>query len=109
MTADEKRMHRAQLIVDIEDAESNLSSSREKALKMVCSLQTVIRTLQRNIELEPSTADFTADGDIASRLTPDQHANFVTALAVATEIGAMKRCRQDLFNFRERKRKIVLT
>lgn len=108
MTVDEKRLHRAQLIVEIEDAESDLAFSCDKARDMVHAMQTVIDTLQHSIELEPSSRDFTADGELETRLSLAQHANFVTVAAVGNVINEMKKCRQALFNLRERKRKLVL-
>lgn len=107
MTADEKRMQRAQLIIELEDAESDLAFSRDKARAMVHTLQTVIDTLQNNIELEPSSRDFTADGELENRLTLAQHANFVTVAATGSVISEMRKCRQNLFNLRERKRKLI--
>jgi hypothetical protein len=108
MTVDEKRMRRAQLIIDLEDAESDLAFSRDKARDMCHTMQTVIDTLQHSIELEPSSRDFTADGELETRLSLAQHANFVTVAAAGGVISEMKKCRQSVFNLRERKRKLVL-
>jgi hypothetical protein len=108
MTTDEKRMHRAKLLIDLEDAESDLAFSRDKARDMVYAMRTVIDTLEHSVELEPSSGDFTADGDLEIRLSLAQHANFVTVAAAGGVISEMKKCRQSVFNLRERKRKLVL-
>lgn len=72
MTDQEKKLHRAKLQVEIEDAESDLAFLRDQAIGASEVFERIARTIRHNAELEPSTADFTGDGDIQNRLTPSK-------------------------------------
>jgi hypothetical protein len=108
MTEQDKKLRRAQLQVDIEDAESDLAFLRDEAAETIHRLEQVAETVRRNADLEPSPTDFTAEGDIVNRLTPTQVADFETSQSVSSLIERLKKARQVLFTLRERKRKLVV-
>lgn len=108
MTDYEKKLHRAKLQVEIEDAESDLAFLQDEAIGVSEALEDIVRTIRHNAELEPSPADFTADGDVQNRLTPEQIASFASAGSIASMIENLKKARQAVFNLRERKRKLAV-
>lgn len=72
MTEQEKKLHRARLLVEIEDAERDAAFSRDQASAVAESLERIADKLRHNAELQPSPQDFTADGDVANRLNPNK-------------------------------------
>lgn len=105
MTDKEKRLHRAQLLIDIEDAEKELAYIRDKAASVIEEHRTITEALKVNIEIEPSHADFTVDSEVVQRLTPSAIV-LDGGQAAAALIAEMRRARQRLFNLYERKRKL---
>lgn len=104
MTNQERNLYRGQLLVQIENAEEDLGLLRCDAISAARGLEGITEKLRRNAWLEPSPSDFTPEGDIENRLTPDEIATFATVESVSKLIERMKRARQDVFNFRKLKR-----
>jgi len=107
VTDQEKRLHRAQLLIDIEDAEKELAYSRDKAATVAREHENISDAIRRNIEIDPSQADFTVDGEVANRLTPTQ-ITFEGGQTAAALIAEMRRARRNLFDLYERRRKLPL-
>ena len=108
MTDQDKKLRRAQLQVEIDDAESDLAFLRDEAAQAAQRLEQITETVRRNADLEPSPTDFTAEGDIANRLTPTQVDGFETPTSISRLIERLKKSRQELFSLRERKRKLMV-
>jgi hypothetical protein len=106
MTEQEKKLHRGQLLVEIEDTEGELAILRDKALADVQALREIANKVERNAELEPCAADFTAEASVENRLTPDERDKFVTVESVAKQIEELKEARQKVFNLRQRRLKL---
>jgi len=104
MTDKDRKLHRGTLLVQIEDAEDGLGFLRGNAISAAKALEQIAEKLRHNALREPSPADFTPEGDIENRLTPDEFASFETAGTVAAMIEKMKKARQDVFNLRKLKR-----
>lgn len=104
MTERDRKLHRGNLLVQIEDTEDNLGFLRGTAISTAQAFERVAERLRRNALLEPSPLDFTAEGDVENRLTPDEAASFETVESVSTQIEKMKRARQDVFNLRKLRR-----
>ncbi len=104
MTDKDRKLHRGTLLVQIEDAEDGLGFIRGNAISAAKALEQIADRLRRNALLEPSPSDFTPEGDIENRLTPDEFASFETVASVSAMIEKMKRARQDVFNLRKLKR-----
>ena len=106
MTDLEKKRYRGELLVDLEDAESALAYLRDRALSVAGEFESIAKKLRFSVEVEPSHIDFTSDGDVQVRLTPDQIARFETVQAVSAIIEDMKEARQHLFNLQQRKQRL---
>ena len=70
---------------------------------MASDLQEVVNAIFRNVELEPSAEDFTADGELKNRLTPVQLAKLQDWKSIIEIFGELRRYRQSLYNLRKRK------
>jgi hypothetical protein len=103
MTADEKRRHRAELQIEIEDGESDFTYCRDRARGLASDLRGVVDKILRNAELEPSAEDFTADAELENRLSPTQLARLQDWKSVIEIFGELRRYRQSLYNLRKRK------
>jgi len=103
MTDRERKLKRAEWFVDVQDATDELAQARNEAVSAARAHESVAGTLRHNADLEPSSRDFTADGDIANRLTPDQLAQCEGALSAAKLIGEMKKASQRVFNLYQSK------
>ncbi len=103
MTVDEKRRHRADLQIEIEDSESDFIYCRDRARGLASGLQEVAAVILRNAELEPSADDFTADAELENRLSPTQLARLQDWKSVIEIFGELRRYRQGLYNLRKRK------
>jgi len=104
MTDKDRKLHRGQLLVQIEDAEDDLGGLRGQAISAARSLEEVADKLRQNAALEPSPTDFTIEGDVNNRFTPNEVATFAAIDSLAKLIEAMKRARQDVFNLRRLRR-----
>jgi hypothetical protein len=105
MTDQDKKLQRAQLLVDIEDAEDDLAHLREKTERAIELMQAAVTKLRRGINLAPSSADFTVEGDIANRLSPESQSlpGYVDLLKLIEEL---KIARQKVYNLNLRKAQI---
>ena len=103
MTVDEKRRHRAELQIEIEDSESDFTYCRDRARGLASGLQEVAAVILRNAELEPSADDFTADAELENRLSPTQLARLQDWKSVIEIFGELRRYRQGLYNLRKRR------
>ena len=104
MTNQDRNLYRGQLLVQIENAEEDLGLLRGDAISAARGLEGIAEKLRWNAGLEPSPSDFTAEGDVENRLTPDEVASFATVDSVSKMIERMKKARQDVFNLRKLKR-----
>lgn len=104
MTTDEKRRHRAELQIEIEDAESDFAYCRDRARGLASGLQEVAAVILRNAELETRTDnyDFTADAELENRLSPTQLAKVQDWKSVIEIFGELRGYRQCLHNLRKR-------
>ncbi len=102
MTIDEKRRHRAELQIEIQDTESDFAYCRDRARGLASGLQEIAAVILRNAELEPRTDDFTADAELENRLTPTQLAKLQDWKSVIEIFGELRRYRQSLHNLRKR-------
>jgi hypothetical protein len=103
MTVDEKRRHRAELQIEIEDSESDFTYCRDRARGLASGLQEVAVVILRNAELEPSADDFTADAELENRLSPTQLVRLQDWKSVIEIFGELRRYRQGLYNLRKRR------
>jgi hypothetical protein len=98
MTDENLKLHRAQLLVKIEDAGDDLMAVRDKALSAVKAHEEALGKVRHNVLLEPSPADFTLEGDVENRLTPDELVSLRKADVVFIHlIEEMKKARQEVF------------
>ena len=102
MTTDEKRRHRAELQIEIEDKESDLTYCRDRARGLASGLQEVAAVILRNADLESTSDDFTADAELENRLSPTQLAKLQDWKSVIEIFGELRRNRQGLYNLRKR-------
>lgn len=104
MTEEEKRTQRAQLQIQLEDAESDFLHLREKALSMAESIEEVAKKLRDNADLNPSSSDFSMHTDLTNRLRPDQQLDVPAVIALIAELRAT---RQKVYNLRDRKAQLA--
>jgi len=90
-------------LVQIEDADEELGLLRGDAIGMAKALEGIAAKLRHNANLDPSPHDFTPEGDVNNRLTPDEVATFVTVTSVSKLIEELKKSRQDVFNLGKQK------
>jgi ubiquinone biosynthesis protein UbiJ len=102
MTDQEKKIQRAQLQVELDDARDDLAHLREKAIRLANKIEQVCQLLRRNASREPSAADFTAEADMANRLQPE-HQSALDHSEIVKLIDELKVTRQKVFNLSERK------
>ena len=102
MTDQEKRHLRADLLIEIEDAQEEYAHLREKSLRLADGLIEISKKVRGNATLNPSVADFSSDFELANRLRPEHQAvlNFAETVKLIEEL---KVARQKLFNLTERK------
>lgn len=102
MTDQEKKQQRANLVIEIEDAQGEFVHLREKALSLADRLDEVVKKVRANAAYRPSNADFNPDFELANRL--DQRHQ--TALDYDTTnrlIEELRAGRKKLFSLAERK------
>jgi hypothetical protein len=107
MTDQEKKLHRAKLLIEIEDAERDLAFSQDQAIALAERLEKIADKLRGNAELQPNPLDFSPEGDVANRLTPDQISEFPVLQMVAAVVEELKRSRQTVLNLRKRMDKLT--
>jgi hypothetical protein len=104
MTDQEKKLQRAQLQIELDDAQSELAHFQEAALALVDHISQAIGKLQRNAELRPSPSDFSVDAELENRLDPDQRLDIER---VRKLIAEMRAARQKVYNLQNRKAKLA--
>jgi hypothetical protein len=105
VTEQEKKFQRAQLLVDLEDAQSDLAHLRERALRLIEGMEAAASKLRRVAMLEPSGMDFEVQGDIANRLGPE-HQSLPGYAEMLKLIDELKVARQKVYNLQFRKAQI---
>ncbi len=105
MTDHEKKQQRAQLLIDLEDAESDLAHLREKARRIIDAMEAAATKLRFNTGLGPSGDDFTMEGDMRNRLGPECQSlpGYADLLKLIDEL---KVARQKVYNLNLRKAQI---
>lgn len=104
MTDQEKKLQRAQLQVELDDAQSELAHLQEKALAMADHIANVVRKLQHNAILKPSQLDFSVEAELENRLDPGQQ---LDVEAVRKVISEMRAGRQKVYSLLDRKAKLA--
>ena len=102
MTDQEKKLQRAQLQVEFDDARDDLAHLREKAIRLANNIEQVCQLLRKNASLDPSAADFSAEVDMANRLQPE-HQSALDQSGIVKLIDELKVTRQKVFSLSERK------
>jgi hypothetical protein len=102
MTEQEKKMERANLFLELEDATSDLVHLRERAFRFAKCLRDAAAKIESSAREEPSGNDFTAEGDLMRRLDPrsQEALNYDAAVKLIEEL---KTARQNLYNLNLRK------
>ena len=103
MTAGERRQQRAQILVELEEAETELSALQTKAARVADGLSAIASKLKRNAILEPEPEDFQPDFELKNRLSPESQSHFITYAAGIGLIEELKVARQKVFNLRRQK------
>jgi Zn-dependent oligopeptidase len=106
MTVRDKQTLRAQLHIELEDAESSFAYQREQVAQLSQGLRSVIDTLQANCDLDPSADSFDADANLEHRLSPSCQ-SILNYAALLKALDGLKRARQNLFNVRQRKTALI--
>jgi|SRR5208282_4628193 len=104
MTDQEKKLQRAQLQVDLEDAQGELVHLREKAIRMSLELKRLAEKLQNSVDREPSSNDFSMHLDMTDRLDPTLQLDIPAIIKVLDEL---KVARQNVYNLQTRKDHLV--
>jgi hypothetical protein len=104
MTDQDRKLHRGNLLVSIEDAEEELKLLCGEAFVTAKGLAEIAERITDNARLEPSPSDFIPEGDIRNRLTPTQFSDFPKVDSVTKLIEDMKKARQAVFDLRKLKR-----
>ena len=105
MTDDqEKRFDRAQLQVELQDAQSDLAHLRDQALSMAGHIENVAIKLQHNAGLVPSVDDFDVEAELIGRLDLTQTLDITAARNLIAE---MRAARKKVYDLESRKRKLL--
>lgn len=104
MTDQEKRLQRAQLQIDLEDAQNGLEHLRKKALRMSGELKELYEKLQDSVGREPSSDDFSMRVGMTDRLRPDVQLDVPAIIEVLDELKAS---RQKVYNLQEQKNRLA--
>jgi hypothetical protein len=104
MTDQEKKLQRAQLQVELEDAQSELAHLQERAQAMADHVSDIVNKLRHSASLKPSTQDFSMNADLARRLAPDQQLDVSAAIKLIEEL---KQARQKVYGLLERKQNLA--
>ena len=107
MTDDAKKLQRAQLQVELDDAESDFACLRESSFRLVQEVGDAQVRLKMNINLEPSAEDFILEAEIARRLSQKQQSALESSAKAIAAIEELKVARQKIFNLRLRKKNLA--
>jgi hypothetical protein len=102
MTDQEKREQKIKLLVDLEEAQDDLAHLRENALRVADDLESAVRKIRENAVRQPSKADFSADQELAGRLT-QQHRTAMDFDHATNLIEKLRAARQRVFQLDERR------
>jgi hypothetical protein len=102
VTIDEKRQQRAEVLIDLEDAQETLRHLQVKAERQAEFLEGVAHKVKYNASLKPSGLDFSMATDLANRLGPNEQAipDFTTIQKLIEELRA---ARQKIFNLEQQR------
>jgi hypothetical protein len=106
VTDQEKKLQRAELLIEIEDAESDLNALREKAIRRQQALQKIASKLEMNAALLPSDDDFSVVAEVGRklRLEDQEVLNFVEITKLIEEL---KQARQNVYNLHGRRKQLA--
>jgi hypothetical protein len=104
MTDQEKKLHRAELQVELEDAQSDLAHLQDQAMSMAGHIENVAMKLQHNAGLVPSVDDFDVEAELIGRLDLNQTLDIAAARNLIAE---MRAARKKVYNLESRKRKLL--
>ena len=71
MNTQDAKQQRANLLVETEDVQVELTGLQNKAMNWANGLEEIAKKLRINANLKPSSDDFSADFEIVNRLTPN--------------------------------------
>lgn len=97
MNTQDAKQQRANLLVETEDVQVELTGLQNKAMNLANGLEEIAKKLRFNANLKPSSDDFSADFEIANRLTPN-HQFMLDFAETASLIWKLKDVRQKLYN-----------
>ncbi len=105
MTTDEKKLQRANLIIELEDTGNDFAHEREAVLRCADTLQELSMWLQGHANREPSSDDLTAGGDLedATIRTQGKYRECLDFNRLLQLTGNLKKHRQKLYSLKLRK------
>lgn len=104
MTDVERKRHRAELQIELEDAQSDLAYLQDQAMSMAGHIEEVVSKLRHNAGLSPSVSDFDVEAELENRLDTGQQLDIPSAMKV---ISGMRTARQKVYNLQTRKTKLA--
>jgi len=104
MTEQGNKLHRAQLQVELENAQGELAHLRKKAFRMSDELNERFKKLHDSLSREPSVKDFSMHVDMTDRLNPTLQ---VDIPAIIKMVDELKVARQKVYNLQERKTQLA--
>jgi len=104
MTEQGNKLHRAQLQVELENAQGELAHLRKKAFRMSDELNERFKKLHDSLSREPSVKDFSMHVDMTDRLNPTLQ---VDIPAIIKMLDELKVARQKVYNLQERKNQLA--
>jgi len=108
VTTDEKKQQRANLIIEMEDAQNDFAHERETAFSLAKSLWELSQWLKEHAQQEPSGADFAAGGDLRDTNIRIQgkYRECLDFDRMVRLTESLKKHRQDLYNLESRKQQL---
>jgi hypothetical protein len=106
VTDQEKRMQRAQLVIDCEDAARDLAHLREKSQRIMEVIHEVSEWLYEHKSKEPSPADFqplTGDNREAAIRVEGKYREYMNINHCIKLTEELKSARGKLFNLKQRR------
>src|SRR5438105_765409 len=106
MTTEERKLQRAQVQVELEDAQSYLNDLQIKATRWADALDEVSSKIRHNASLEPSKNDFDFNHDLQNRVNQAVQANLNYGEIVKL-IEELKVARQKVVNLTRQKNQLA--
>jgi hypothetical protein len=103
---DERRQQRAEVQIDLEDAQTLLSDLQVKAVRMADALDKVSAKIRQNAQLVPSPKGFDLDYEMKNRLSPDSQ-SALSYDAIIRVIEDLKVARQKVVNLTRQKNQLA--